>query len=155
MELECFETLGPRPYEQPPVACIDSEVVCEVEDWTNALQTELESMIQRGCDPTYRVTPVGLLARQPHVTPFMRAILLDWIAEISNEFTLKRETYHLAINFVDRYLQSGPVVHKSEFQLIGLGAMQFAAKLEEIYAPGTSAFAKAAANGYTKSEILQ
>jgi len=34
----------------------------------------------------------------------MRAILLDWMMEVCAEFNLKRETFHLAVIYVDRYL---------------------------------------------------
>lgn len=34
----------------------------------------------------------------------MRAILIDWMMEVSSEFTLKRETFHLSVRYVDFYL---------------------------------------------------
>jgi len=34
----------------------------------------------------------------------MRLILFDWMMEVCEEFMLKRETYYMAINYVDRYL---------------------------------------------------
>lgn len=46
----------------------------------------------------------------------MRSILYDWMMELSNAFMLKRETYQLAINYVDRFLTfSGNIVSKQEF----------------------------------------
>ena len=44
-------------------------------------------------------------AHQPHLQPRMRAILFDWMMEVAQEFTLGRETLHLAFNLVDRYLR--------------------------------------------------
>lgn len=44
------------------------------------------------------------LARQPYVTGKMRAILFDWMMEVSEEFMLKRESYYIAANYVERYL---------------------------------------------------
>lgn len=60
----------------------------------------------------------------------MRAILIDWIMEVCNEFTLKRETFHLAVNYVDRYMSIVVNVSKSELQLIGIVAMFIASKVE-------------------------
>ena len=40
----------------------------------------------------------------------MRAILIDWMMEVSNEFMLKKETLYLAINYTDRYLSKVPNV---------------------------------------------
>ena len=34
----------------------------------------------------------------------MRAILIDWLMEVSSEFMMKRDTLHIAVNFIDRYL---------------------------------------------------
>jgi cyclin E len=74
---------------------------------------------------------------------------MDWMMEVSSEFTLKRETYHLAINFVDRLLEAQKNVPKNEFQLVGLTCLYLASKIEEIYPPKIADFAKSADNGYT------
>lgn len=42
----------------------------------------------------------------------MRAILIDWMMEVSSEFHLKRETFYLSTYYVDRYL-SREVVSKN------------------------------------------
>lgn len=34
----------------------------------------------------------------------MRSTLIDWLAEVCKEFTLKRETFHLCVHNLDRYL---------------------------------------------------
>jgi cyclin E len=44
----------------------------------------------------------------------MRAILLDWMMEVCMEFTLKRETFHLAVNYVDRYLSYNENIPKMQ-----------------------------------------
>lgn len=53
---------------------------------------------------------------QTDVTWMMRAILVDWMMEVCNEFTLKRETFHYSVNYVDRFL-SVRNVKKEELQL--------------------------------------
>jgi hypothetical protein len=70
-------------------------------------------MISR--DRSYAISPSQITGNQPQISPLMRAILFDWMMEITNEFTLKRETYHLALAYVDRYLAFGPKIPKSEF----------------------------------------
>ena len=40
----------------------------------------------------------------------MRAILLDWMMEVSSEFLMKRETYHLAVMYVDKYLSKHTIL---------------------------------------------
>ena len=74
---------------------------------------------------------------------------MDWVMEVSSEFTLKRETFHLAISYIDRFLSVHKNVPKTEFQLVGLASLFIAAKIEEIYPPKISDFAKSADNGYS------
>ena len=47
---------------------------------------------------------------QSDISPLMRAILLDWMMEVCNEFTLKRETFFYSVNYVDRFLSVHPNV---------------------------------------------
>jgi len=60
----------------------------------------------------------------------MRAILIDWMMEVCEEFECKRETFHYAVNYVDRYLSLSPGVKKYELQLVGLTSMYIASKME-------------------------
>lgn len=80
----------------------------------------------------YAPDPHYFEKKQKHVTKSMRTILMDWMMEVSNEFTLKRETFHYSINYVDRYLSAASDVEKWELQLIGVTAMHMASKVEVI-----------------------
>jgi len=55
-----------------------------------------------------------MFQRQSEVTNIMRSILLDWMMEVCMEFTLKRETFYYAVNYVDRYLSVEPTIEKGE-----------------------------------------
>lgn len=92
---------------------------------------------------------------QPDISNMMRAILMDWMMEVCNEFTLKRETYHYAANYVDRFLSIHKNVRKEELQLVGVTAMFMAAKMEEVYSPRVADFAKSTDNGYTVQQIVK
>lgn len=46
------------------------------------------------------------------------------------EYFLKRETYYLSINFLDRYLSIKKNIQKIELQLIGVTCLYIAAKIE-------------------------
>lgn len=102
----------------------------------------------------YSPDPSYLETLQPDITSVMRAILLDWMMEVWNEFTLKRETYYYAVNYVDRFLSVCKDVKKEELQLIGVTAMFMAAKMEEVYSPRVADFAKSTDNGYGVKEII-
>jgi Cyclin, N-terminal domain len=81
-------------------------------------------------ESTYAPDPYYLSNKQSEVKWKMRAILLDWMCEVCSDYTLKRETYHYAINYVDRYLTVVPNVKKKKLQLIGVTALYMASKME-------------------------
>ena len=129
----------------------------------------------------------------------MRAILLDWLIEVSLYFITKyniesvlyscslkvcevyrlhRETYHLALDFVDRYLATQSDIPKQQLQLIGkyylfimfyfkyfasnncvgfilgIASLFIAAKIEEIYPPKLNEFAYVTDGACSEAEIM-
>lgn len=62
------------------------------------------------------------MRRQPDVTYSMRAILVDWLVEVSQEYKLQNETLYLAVSFIDRFLSLMSVV-RAKLQLLGTAAM--------------------------------
>lgn len=83
----------------------------------------------------------------------MRAILVDWLVEVSQEYKLVSETLFLAINYIDRFLSQGAVPRR-KLQLVGITCMLIAAKYEEIYAPQIDEFCYITDNTYTRDEML-
>ena len=47
-----------------------------------------------------------LLLCQVEVTDKMRAILVDWLVDVHLKYKCRPETIYLAVNLLDRYLQS-------------------------------------------------
>lgn len=64
----------------------------------------------------------GFMRRQVDVTSTMRAILVDWLVEVAEEYKLHRETLFLAVNYIDRFL-SVMSVARPKLQLVGTAAM--------------------------------
>lgn len=65
------------------------------------------------------------------ITLQMRAVLLNWIAEITELFMFKREVFYMAVNLLDRYLESIElIVSKDKFQLVGMSCLYIASKFE-------------------------
>ncbi|GMQ01932.1 hypothetical protein CsSME_00048386 [Camellia sinensis var. sinensis] len=105
---------------------------------------------------------------QGDINASMRAILIDWLVEISHlvtschgillwvaeEYSLVPETLFLTVNYIDRYL-SGNVIQRQRLQLLGVACMMIAAKYEEICAPQVEEFCYVADNTYFKKEVLQ
>lgn len=83
----------------------------------------------------------------------MRAILVDWIAEIHQKFKLLPETLYLTVNLVDRFLEKVPI-SKQKLQLVGITSMLIASKYQEIYPPELRDFVHVCDKAYTREEIL-
>ncbi|KAE8599360.1 hypothetical protein XENTR_v10017161 [Xenopus tropicalis] len=96
-----------------------------------------------------------LLQNHPTLNPDMRSILLDWLIEVSEVYTLHRETFYLAQDFFDRFMLTQTCVNKSMLQLIGVTALFIASKLEEIYPPKLHEFAYVTDGACSEDDILQ
>uniref|UniRef100_A0A8D3AQS0 Cyclin E1 n=1 Tax=Scophthalmus maximus TaxID=52904 RepID=A0A8D3AQS0_SCOMX len=106
-----------------------------------------------GKDKTY-TRDVHVMEKHPHLQPKMRAILLDWLMEVSEVYKLHRETYHLAQDYFDRFMATQRNVFKSTLQLIGITCLFIAAKVEEMYPPKVHQFAYVTDEACTEDEIL-
>jgi cyclin E len=74
--------------------------------------------------------------------------------EVCEVYTLHRETFYLAVDYIDRYLSNTKNIHKTRLQLVGVTALFIAAKLEEIYPPKLSDFAYVTDGACSEDEIL-
>ncbi|XP_061388459.1 G1/S-specific cyclin-E [Musca vetustissima] len=97
----------------------------------------------------------SMLDHHPGLQPRMRAILLDWLIEVCEVYKLHRETYYLAVDYLDRYLSAQKNVQKTHLQLIGITCLFVAAKVEEIYPPKIGEFAYVTDGACQESDILQ
>lgn len=85
----------------------------------------------------------------------MRAILLDWLAEVSANYFFKRETFHYAVNYVDRFLSVVENVERGELQLVGVSALFLAAKMEEVYTPKLSSMVAVSDGAYSPEAVRE
>jgi len=140
---------------KPKNECFDSVVISEEEpilECEERINIEVKPQIEekipfyedkKGCpfdsntlnflimqENLYNPDAFYLQKTQHNINSLMRTILMDWMMEVCSEFTLKRETFHLAINYVDRYLTKVKNIEKNKLQLIGLSAMYIASKVE-------------------------
>lgn len=129
-----------------PVHCAPLPALCWASKdvvWSNMLAK----------DKTY-TRDVHMMDKHPHLQPKMRAILLDWLMEVSEVYKLHRETYHLAQDYFDRFMATQRNVFKSTLQLIGITCLFIAAKVEEMYPPKLHQFAYVTDEACTEDEIL-
>ncbi|NXK90556.1 CCNA2 protein, partial [Formicarius rufipectus] len=122
--------------------------VNNVPDYISEIHTYLREMEVK-CKPK-----VGYMKKQPDITNNMRAILVDWLVEVGEEYKLQNETLHLAVNYIDRFLSSMSVL-RGKLQLVGTAAMLLASKFEEIYPPEVAEFVYITDDTYTKKQVLR
>lgn len=126
----------------------NQQVLINVDEYAPEILLYLKER-EQSCRPK-----ANYMRKQAELTWDMRAILIDWLSEVADEYKLYSETLHLAVNFIDRFL-SRMSVTKSKFQLIGTTALYLAAKCEEVYPPNAAEFAYVTDNAYTKKQVLK
>ncbi|XP_076023949.1 G1/S-specific cyclin-E2 [Genypterus blacodes] len=109
----------------PPLSWASSDDV-----WIKMLNKELKYVHDK-----------SFLQRHPRLQPKMRAILLDWLFEVSEVFCLHRQTAYLAQDYFDRFMLTQEDTGKDYLQLFGITALFIASKTEEIYPPKIYEFA--------------
>lgn len=116
------------------------------EVWKFMCKKDEKTAIDR--DPKMLINHPGLQTR-------MRAILLDWLIEVCEVYKLHRETYYLALDYLDRYLSTNVSISKAHLQLIGITCLFIAAKVEEIYPQKLSEFAYVTDGACREEDILR
>lgn len=91
---------------------------------------------------------------QPDLNTGMRAILLDWLADVGLKFKLLNDTTHMTTMLVDRFLSVRHNVSRTQLQLVGVACMLIASKYEEIYAPEVGDFEYICDGAFTRQQIL-
>lgn len=94
-----------------------------------------------------------LEAFQNDMNSKMRAILVDWLVEVAEEYKLCADTLYLTVNYLDRFL-SRHIVQRSQLQLVGVACMWVAAKYEEIYPPNVTDFCYITDSTYSKEQMV-
>ncbi len=70
-------------------------------------------------------------SRSCSISLHMRAVLLNWVAEVTELFMFKREVYQMAVNYIDRYLDRIDLsISKKDFQLLGMCCLYLASKFD-------------------------
>lgn len=95
---------------------------------------------------------VNYMSKQRDINMTMRAMLIDWLVDVTTEFELCSETLFVTVNLIDRFLSLMHVA-RSRLQLVGVAAMLIASKFEEIHAPYVREFVYICDFTYTAEEI--
>ncbi|XP_011916969.1 PREDICTED: G1/S-specific cyclin-E2 isoform X5 [Cercocebus atys] len=117
---------------------------CSKEVWLNMLKKESRYVHEKHFEVLHS-----------DLEPQMRSILLDWLLEVCEVYTLHRETFYLAQDFFDRFMLTQKDINKNMLQLIGITSLFIASKLEEIYAPKLQEFAYVTDGACSEEDILR
>ena len=92
------------------------------------------------------------MVNQPTISPSMRSILINWIAEVIAEFNLATETNYLAITIMDKYLQDNEIP-RDQLQLLGITCLLIASKVEDVNTPTVKDLAEICDNTYSAVQV--
>ncbi|XP_028408275.1 G2/mitotic-specific cyclin-A-like [Dendronephthya gigantea] len=150
-ERDVKENIGGSDHSMPVIInkrCDSSNDVNLVE-----YESEIHEYL-RESERRHRPKP-NFMSGQPLINKSMRAILVDWLVEVAEEYHLVPETLFLTVNYIDRFLSSNVIIDPSKLQLVGVSCMLIASKLEEIYPPEISEFVFITNSTYTGDEVRQ
>jgi len=93
---------------------------------------------------------------EANVTPAMRAILIDWMNEISYSWFMRpeRRALHAAVSCLDRYLAVADV-RKENLQLVGATCYALAAKLEEAEVITSTGYVTISDGAFSKDDMQE
>ncbi|KAK3752615.1 hypothetical protein QZH41_018802, partial [Actinostola sp. cb2023] len=152
---------------------IDSDVSSEDEEFEAIASKKAFEEIESSADPVLEVTEYAeemfrylkaaetknrpkpsYMRKQPDINNSMRAILIDWLVEVGEEYKLLPQTLYLTVNYIDRFLSAMSVL-RGKLQLVGTACMLLASKFEEIYPPEVSEFVYITDDTYTAKQVLK
>lgn len=98
--------------------------------------------------------PDYLKAKSSKITPIMRAILVDWMVEIQENFELNHETLYLAVKLSDLFLAREPQ-EKEMLQLVGAASVFIASKFDERCPPLIEDFTYICDNSFNREQFIE
>lgn len=94
------------------------------------------------------------MSSQRSITAEMRAILVDWMVDVSQKFKLLPQTLFMAVGLLDRFLSLGQV-EQSKLQLVGITCVMIIGKYEEIFPPTVKDYVEVCDDVFTPQELLE
>ncbi|XP_029304232.1 cyclin-A1 isoform X2 [Cottoperca gobio] len=148
LELSSSSSLDASMQSEPNESLMSEEVLC-VSKYAEDIHLHLRESEMKSRPR------LGYLEKHPEITNGMRVILVDWLVEVVQEYRLRSETLHLAVNYLDRFLSYTAYVKRGKLQLVGTAALMIAAKFEEIFPPELNEFVYTTDSTYTKKQLVR
>lgn len=113
----------------------------------------LNSLIRS--EEIYSSKPNYLELNQKFIDSKVRTVLLGWMGEVCEDLWFCRETFYLACNYVDRYLEITANVLRKDIQLIGLTCLYISSKMEEVQMRCMGDYLASACDIYSESQMKE
>ncbi|KAJ1668212.1 G1/S-specific cyclin-E2 [Coemansia sp. RSA 1813] len=96
------------------------------------------------------------IARHPELSGRMRPILVDWLMEVAADYRMHRQTLHLTVQYLDRFLAHTPLqVQPSMLQCYGTACLSVAMKMEEKHVPSLMELTDFSKDAFTCDQLKQ
>lgn len=138
-----------KPVEIPAIDDVDKENLddpCLSAEYAKDIFDYLKKREEKFVIPYY-------MDKQSDLNREMRAILVDWMIEVQENFELNHETLYLAVKLVDHFLTE-TVCMRETLQLIGSSAMLISSKFEERCPPCVDDFMYICDDAYKREELI-
>jgi len=130
------------------------EVIDEFNNQLGTYAEDVHQYLREDEDKQWRSRRWNCFTVQTEITDQMRSILIDWLCEVTEEYSLTLNTLFLTVNYVDRILEHCSIP-RSKLQLLGVSCMLIACKFEEIHPPLVEDFVYITDNTYSREEIFR
>lgn len=94
------------------------------------------------------------ITNQPDINYRMYLILIEWLLDITKQFGLNPNTYHIGVKLLDDYLAKVRVT-REELQLVGIVAQFIAAKYQEVYPPEAGDYVYISAGACSREGVMK
>ena len=143
----------PKPQKPDQAQILEKCKAFKHDTQSNLFEVETLNTLTRAEDD-YVAKPEYLNLNQPYLDAKVRTVLMGWMGEVSEDLWFCRDTFHMACNYVDRFLQVVPKIPKDQLQLIGLTCLYIASKMEEVQMRNVNDYLSSACNIYTEQQMM-
>ena len=129
------------------ISQFQGQTIYDLSFYNNLLQTEENNKISINSN---------LIKNHPKLKISDRSEILNWLMQICEEFAFKRDTFHYALNYFDRYLSNSKnIENKNELKLIAITSLSISAKIEEVQIPKLIEYSNSLNNFYGIEDIIK
>ncbi len=102
------------------------------------------------------MVPNDFLEKHYDISFNMRAILIDWLLEVCEEYHLDEKTFFIAVSLLNRFFFLTEIkISRGDLQPYGCAALLIAAKFNEIFPPGVDDFVYISDNTFSRTKLIE